>query len=242
VDFWELLPHMLMLAAGLLFAIIGRRAARGELKPNQLVGVRTARTLASEEEWYRVHARAALPWTFAGAALVVLNAAVLLAATAGRLSRPASGLAFAASIVVLLTAAVLPLWSEREEARPRDSEADRLERGTLAAVLGFLAFILLVLGAGSGYLLGTGAIDPNAAVGVRVPETLASPEAWHRVNRPAGWAFLASSLVGGLACLWGAFALPRARYPGRVLAVALAITLLAFAVLAVYTSVLLGSL
>jgi len=87
----------------------------------------------------------------------------------------------------------------------------------------------------------TGAIGPNGAVGVRVPETLANPEAWYRVNRSAGWASLVSSLVGALACVWGAFALLRTRHPWRVLAVALGTVLLSFVALGVYTSMLLGT-
>ncbi len=243
MGFWELLPHLLMLGTGALFFALGRKAARRELRPNHLVGLRTARTLASEEEWYRVHARAAPFWMAAGAMLVLVSTAVLAFAALGRLSPLASNLAFGLELVTALAAAVGPLWAE-EGARPAsapDPEAERLERGTLAALLGFLAFVLLVFGVSFGYLLATGAIGPNSAVGVRVPETLANPEAWYRVNRSAGWASLVSSLVGALACAWGAFALLRARRPWRVLAVALGTVLLSFVALGIYTSMLLGT-
>jgi len=243
VGFWELLPHLLMLGMGVIFFTLGRKAARGELKPNHLVGLRTARTLASEEAWYRVHARAAPFWMAAGAALVLVSIAVLAAAALGRLSLRTSQLALALELLTAFAAAVGPLWADAgaKPASAPDPETERLERGTLAALLGFLAFLLLVFGVGLGYLLATGAIGPNGAVGVRVPETLASPEAWYRVNRPAGWAFLLSSLVGALACVWGAFALPRARHPWRVLAIALGIVLLSFGALGVYTATLLGA-
>jgi len=244
MGFWELLPHLLMLAMGACFFVLGRKAARGELKPNHLVGLRTARTLASEEAWYRIHARAAPIWMAAGATLVLVSLAVLAAAALGRLSLRTSELALALEILTAFAAAVGPLWADAnaESASAPDPETERLERGTLAALLGFLAFILLVFGVGLGYLLATGAIGPNGAVGVRVPETLASPEAWYRVNRPAGWAFLLSSLVGSLACVWGAFALPRARRPWRVLTIALGVVLLSFVTLGVYTAALLGAL
>ena len=241
---WELLLHLLMFGMGALFIALGRRAARGELRPNHLVGLRTARTLASEKEWYRVHARAAPVWMAAGAGLVLVSAAVLTAAALGRLNPRASELAFALEVFTAFIAAVWPLWSdtEAEPAPAPDPEAERLERGTLAALLGYIAFILLTFGVGLGYLLATGAIGPNGAVGVRVPETLASPEAWYRVNRPAGWAFLLSSLAGALACVWGAFALPRARHPWRVLTIALGVVLLSFVALGVYTAALLSAL
>ncbi|WP_287371432.1 SdpI family protein [Oceanithermus sp.] len=241
MDSGQYLVLLLMLGAGALFIVLGRMAARGRLRPNMFVGIRTDRTLASEEEWYRVHARAARPWTVAGVLLVVLNAAVLAAAAFGRLGQLAWGFSIAADVFILLVAAIMPLWGESEGPRQGGPEQERLERNALAALLGFLAFVLAV-GAVFGYLLGSGSIGPNGAVGVRVPETLAGPEAWYRVNRPAGWAFLVSSLAGALACVWGAFALPRARRPGRVLAVSLAVVLLSFAALVVYTALLLSAL
>ena len=241
MDLGDYMVSLLMLGVGALFIVLGRMAAHGRLKPNPIVGIRTARTLASEEEWYRVHARAARPWTAAGVLLVVLNAAVLAAAAFGRLNGLAWGVSIAADVLIALIAAVLPLWGESEGPRRGEPEQEQLERNSLAALLGFLAFVLAV-GAVFGYLLGSGAIGPNSAIGVRVPKTLASPEAWYRVNRPAGWAFLVSSLAGALACVWGAFALPRARRPGRVLAVSLAVVLLSFAALGVYTALLLGQL
>ncbi|WP_457638050.1 SdpI family protein [Oceanithermus sp.] len=229
---------------GVIFFTLGRKAARGELKPNHLVGLRTARTLASEEAWYRVHARAAPFWVAAGVVLVLVSAAVLAAAALGRLSLRAAELTLAIEVLIALAAAVGPLWADAgaKPATEPDPETAQLERGTLAALLGFLAFILLVFGVGPGYLLATGALGPNGAVGVRVHETMASSEAWYRVNRPAGWAFMLSSLVGVLACAWGAFALPRARRPGLVLAIAFGVVLLSFAALGVYTATLLGAL
>ncbi len=239
MDVGEYMMSLLMLGVGVLFIVLGRMAACGRLKPNMFVGIRTARTLASEEEWYRVHARAARPWTVAGALLVALNAAVLAAAAFGRLGQLAWGFSIASDVLIALIAAVLPLWGESEGPHQGEPEQERLDRNTLAALLGFLAFVLAV-GAVFGYLLGSGSIGPNGAVGVRVPETLTSPEVWYRVNRPAGWAFFASSLTGILALLWGAFALPRARRSGRVLAVSLAAVLLSFAALGVYAALLLG--
>ncbi|WP_287416689.1 SdpI family protein [Oceanithermus sp.] len=241
MDSGQYLVLLLMLGAGALFIVLGRMAARGRLRPNMFVGIRTDRTLASEEEWYRVHARAARPWTVAGVLVVVLNAAVLAAAAFGRLGQLAWGLSIAADVFILLVAATMPLWGEPEGPHQGEPEQERLERNVLAALLGFLAFVLAV-GAVFGYLLGSGSIGPNGAVGVRVPETLAGPEAWYRVNRPAGWAFFASSLTGVLALLWGIFALPRARRPGRVLAASLAVVLLSFAALVVYSALLLSAL
>ncbi len=241
MDSGQYLVLLLMLGVGALFVVLGRMAARGRLKPNPIVGIRTARTLASEEAWHRVHARAARPWTVAGVLLVVLNAAMLAAAAFGRLNGLAWGFSIAADVLIALIAAVLPLWGESEGPHPGEPEQERLERNALAALLGFLAFVLAV-GAAFGYLLGSGSIGPNGAIGVRAPETLTSTEAWYRVNRPAGWAFLASSLAGVLALLWGIFALPRTSRPGRVLAVSLAVVLLSFAVLGVYTALLLGQL
>jgi len=243
VGFWELLPHLLMLGVGVMLVVLGRKAARGELKPNYLVGLRTARTLASEEAWYRAHARAAPFWVAAGVVLAFVAAAVLAAAALGRLSPRAEVLAFAFELFIVSAAAVGSLWvdADAQPATAPDPETAQLERGTQAAVLGFLAFVLLVFGVGFGYPLASGAIGPNEAVGVRVPETFASPEAWYRVNRPAGWAFLLSGLVGALACIWGALTLPRARRPGLVLAVAMAAVLLSFVGLFVYTSALLGA-
>ena len=208
MDSGQYLVLLLMLGAGALFIVLGRMAARGRLKPNVFVGIRTDRTLASEEEWYRVHARAARPWTVAGVLVVVLNAAVLAAAAFGRLGQLAWGFFIAADVFILLIAAIMPLWGESEGPHQGEPEQERLERNALVALLGFLAFVLAV-GAVFGYLLGSGSIGPNGAVGVRVPETLASPEAWYRVNRPAGWAFLVSSLAGAGGFFGGGLALVR---------------------------------
>ena len=75
------------LLAGLLCVGLAVPLIRGRVKPNAIYGARTARTLASEETWYRVNA-ACGRWLFW------------------------SGLALAASGVVgwFLTPAIPPAW------------------------------------------------------------------------------------------------------------------------------------
>ncbi|MFJ6697454.1 SdpI family protein [Streptomyces sp. NPDC091272] len=61
---------------GLGLVVVGRIGATGLLRRNALVGIRTARSTASDEAWRSVH-RTAAPWLYAAGA-VPLAAAVAM--------------------------------------------------------------------------------------------------------------------------------------------------------------------
>lgn len=59
--------------AGVVLVVVARMMAARKLKPNPLVGIRTARTMRSEAAWYTTHAAAA-PWVLVGGVLLVAGA------------------------------------------------------------------------------------------------------------------------------------------------------------------------
>jgi hypothetical protein len=86
-----------------------REAAAGRLARNRTLGIRTRRTLASEEGWVRGH-RAALPWTLAGRyAAGVVAVATLVAVGSGRAAPLglALGSLAVATVLVVVAGALL---------------------------------------------------------------------------------------------------------------------------------------
>lgn len=69
---------LLLLGTAGLLGWVGARAASGRLDRNRLVGLRTPRTLASEQAWAVAH-RVAGPWLIAGAVAVGVPGLALLA-------------------------------------------------------------------------------------------------------------------------------------------------------------------
>lgn len=55
-----------MTGSGVLLVWLARAAASGRLKRNSLAGIRTPRTMASDEAWMSAHVRAEGPTTLAG--------------------------------------------------------------------------------------------------------------------------------------------------------------------------------
>ncbi|MBO2453965.1 SdpI family protein [Actinomadura barringtoniae] len=67
----------IIVLAGVMIAVVGRRTGQGKLGRNRKAGIRTATTLASDEAWLTVH-RAAEPWTIAGGlAMIICGLAAL---------------------------------------------------------------------------------------------------------------------------------------------------------------------
>jgi uncharacterized membrane protein len=91
---------LVLVAAGVLVAIVGRFTATGRIRRNGLVGIRTARSKADDESWLIVH-RAAQPWLIGGGAALAVAGAV---AAAARAARPAAVIAGCALLVVLVVA------------------------------------------------------------------------------------------------------------------------------------------
>jgi uncharacterized membrane protein len=59
-------------ASGLLVAASGQFGASGRLRRNRVAGIRTRRSLASDEAWRTVH-RGAAPWFYASGACLLLG-------------------------------------------------------------------------------------------------------------------------------------------------------------------------
>lgn len=79
----ELVIFRLVLAvvlgsSGVLLVWLARAAASGRVRRNQVAGIRTRTTLASDEAWLAAHRRAEGPTRAAGVAAIVTAAAVLL--------------------------------------------------------------------------------------------------------------------------------------------------------------------
>ena len=73
---WSL--AVLLITTGVLVSWVGTRSATGRLARNRRLGVRTPRTVASDEAWEAAH-RAAGPWLVAAGAAVTVPGVVLLA-------------------------------------------------------------------------------------------------------------------------------------------------------------------
>ncbi|HLU98553.1 MAG TPA: SdpI family protein [Thermobifida alba] len=72
-----LLISVLLLLCGVLLVVTGVLGARGRLRPNPLVGIRTHATLSDERLWYAVHRRVA-PWVVGAGAVFSAGGTVLL--------------------------------------------------------------------------------------------------------------------------------------------------------------------
>lgn len=91
-----------LLLSGLLLIVAGRRAAVGRLPRNWIVGIRTTRTMASDEAWQAAHLAAAGSFSVAGYVAVMGGLALL--------TRPSNGVGLAVVslvIIAMLTAVVL---------------------------------------------------------------------------------------------------------------------------------------
>ncbi|UFU02053.1 SdpI family protein [Ruania suaedae] len=66
---------LLLVAAGVAIVVVARRAAQGRIGRNQIAGIRTAATLASDEAWLAAH-RAGEPLMRLGGWLCALTGAV----------------------------------------------------------------------------------------------------------------------------------------------------------------------
>lgn len=65
--------------AGVLMLWLARAGASGRLKRNQLAGIRTRRTLASDEAWHAAHIRAERPTRLAGIVAIAAGVTILVA-------------------------------------------------------------------------------------------------------------------------------------------------------------------
>lgn len=61
-----------LVVLGAVLVTLGRMGARRTLAPNALFGIRTKRTMRSEQVWYEVHAIAA-PWMFAAGFIAIIG-------------------------------------------------------------------------------------------------------------------------------------------------------------------------
>ncbi|GAA1803640.1 SdpI family protein [Actinomadura chokoriensis] len=94
---------IILVASGVLLAVVGRLAATGRIKRNEFLGIRTKRSKADDESWRIVHQRAQ-PWMHAsGAALLVTGAAVLAIGSDGAVT----GLLTLAGVLVCMVFALL---------------------------------------------------------------------------------------------------------------------------------------
>ncbi|MFC3849672.1 SdpI family protein [Corynebacterium hansenii] len=77
-DIVSLVMFAVMAGAGLSLMWIARSAASGKLKRNTVAGIRTRKTMASEEAWRAAHVRAKTPTLVAGIVSLLGGVAALL--------------------------------------------------------------------------------------------------------------------------------------------------------------------
>ncbi|WP_306366334.1 SdpI family protein [Nocardiopsis sp. CC223A] len=119
------LSIILVVAALVLFAV-GAMGHGGRLRPNRVVGIRTAYTESDHEAWYDVHAKAA-PWLIASGAVLIIGTATLNLTDTPRLQF----LALMVSIVVGTAVLLIGTGSAHSSVRRRnenDQSAGEQER------------------------------------------------------------------------------------------------------------------
>lgn len=67
-----------MAGSGALLIWLAGAAASGKLKRNQIAGIRTSKTLVSDEAWLAAHKRAKVPTLWAGVAALVGGVAAVV--------------------------------------------------------------------------------------------------------------------------------------------------------------------
>lgn len=78
IDILGLVMFAVMAGAGLLLIWGARATASGKIKRNAVAGIRTRKTMASEEAWLAAHVRAKTPTLLAGVASLLGGVAALL--------------------------------------------------------------------------------------------------------------------------------------------------------------------
>lgn len=74
----RLIMFVCMAGSGVLLIWMARAAASGRLKRNPIAGIRTARTMESDEAWLAAHIRAKRPTLFGGIASLAVGVCALL--------------------------------------------------------------------------------------------------------------------------------------------------------------------
>ncbi|HPT95913.1 MAG TPA: SdpI family protein [Microbacteriaceae bacterium] len=99
---------LVLVGAGVLFLWMARRSEAGRLQRNQLAGVRTALTLASDEAWYPAQRAAAPRIRLAGWGAIGGGCVAALVGVAGLGAEASAGLFL---FTVLASAAWLLSWT-----------------------------------------------------------------------------------------------------------------------------------
>ncbi|MCI2956832.1 SdpI family protein [Agromyces atrinae] len=74
----RIIVGLVMIAAGVLVIWLARATASGRVGRNDIAGIRTPSTMATDDAWLAAHIRAKRPTIFAGVASLVTGAAALL--------------------------------------------------------------------------------------------------------------------------------------------------------------------
>ncbi|WP_017571899.1 SdpI family protein [Nocardiopsis halotolerans] len=112
---WATAWVMVVLAiAPLALMVSGYLGARGRIRPNMVVGIRTAYTLSDDDAWYAVHFRSA-PWTIASGVVMALAIVLFPFLDDVRLQLAAILVPTAAGLVVLC----LGVWRTQKVVRAR---------------------------------------------------------------------------------------------------------------------------
>ncbi|MFD0903616.1 SdpI family protein [Actinomadura sediminis] len=105
---------VMIAAAGVLVAVVGRLTATGRIGRNAFAGIRTRRSMADDESWAIVH-RAAQPWMIAGGAVMVLTGGVAAAVP----GEAAAAIVVGAGVGVAVVLTLLGTFTGHRELRNR---------------------------------------------------------------------------------------------------------------------------
>ena len=101
-DIVGLVMFAVMAGAGLMLIWMARAAASGKLKRNSVAGIRTRKTMASEEAWRAAHVRAKKPTLLAGVVSLVGGLVALLLAGTTAIAITVAVVSFIGGVIALL--------------------------------------------------------------------------------------------------------------------------------------------
>lgn len=110
---------IVVLATAALLLVAAYAGARGKLRPNPYLGIRTTFTAGSDEAWYEVHRRAA-PWLAASGIAMAVGGVALFLIEDGGFQMGVLLVAAAVGLTTVAAGALTSSWAVRDRMARRD--------------------------------------------------------------------------------------------------------------------------
>ncbi|MEU5854588.1 SdpI family protein [Nocardiopsis dassonvillei] len=110
---------IVILATAALLLVAAYAGAKGKLRPNPYLGIRTTLTAGSDEAWYEVHRRAA-PWLAASGIAMAVGGVALFLIEDGEFQMGVLLVAAAVALTTVAAGALTSSWAVRDRMARRD--------------------------------------------------------------------------------------------------------------------------